>query len=264
MKRVGVVSAIAIYAVAALTGVAVARWDVFRAGNVILKFDGGTVPRALPKHKPAPVGAFAKFQMATSDGSHPAAFRGGTFEVDRNIAIDARGLPVCRAGQLEARDSRAARQACGAAIVGTGQGTVEIAFPEQDPIPVVSPLTFFNGGVKGGTITLYVHAFITVPAPAAIVTTVKFSRVRDGRYGIRVVSTVPVIAGGSGSVLSASFRIKRLFSYKGTQRSYLSGRCPDGHIDFKIVSTDIRVEAGSHQRAPSLSGKLVRPCTPRG
>lgn len=244
--------------------VATAKWDVFQAGNLILKFDGGTLPEALPRHEPAPIGAFAKLQIGTTDGSHPPAFRGGTFEVDRNTSIDATGLPVCKSAQLEARDSRAARRVCGDAIVGKGQGTVEIAFPEQTPILVRSPLTFFNGGVRNGTTTLFVHAFITVPAPTAIVTTVKFSEIHSGRYGIHVVSEVPVIAGGSGSVLAARFTVKRFFTYKGQKRSYLMGSCPDGRLAFRIVKTDFKVETAGNLAGPPLSGTLVRPCIPKG
>ena len=248
----------------ACTAVASAKWDVFRAGNVILKFDGGMVPNVLPRHEPAPIGVFGKIQIATSDGSHPPAFRGGTFEADRNAIIDAKGLPTCGGGDLEARDSKAARRVCGNSIVGSGRGTVEIEFPEQEPILVKSPLTFFNGGVEGRTTTLFVHAFITVPTPAAIVTTVKMTEVDRGRYGLRVVSDIPVIAGGSGSVLAAGFTVKRLFTYKGERRSYLSGRCPDGRLLFRIVKADFKVEAAGPIAAPSLSGALVRPCIPKG
>ncbi len=263
-RRLTWVLILAAVAAVACAAVATAKWDVFRAGNVVLKFDGGTLPDSMPRHRLAPIGAYAKIQVSTSDESHPPAFRGGTFELDRNIAFDATGLPICKAAQLEARDSRAARKVCGKSIVGSGQGTVEIAFPEQQPIQVKSPLTFFNGGVKGNTTTLFVHAFITVPAPAAVVTTVKFTKIHDGRYGLRVVSEIPVIAGGSGSVLSASFTVKRFFTYRGSKRSYLSGKCPDGRLQFKIVETDFKVEAGAYATAPPLSGTLVRPCIPRG
>lgn len=263
-RRLAWVLVLALLLAAGCTAIAMAKWDVFRAGNVILKFDGGAVPNTLPRHRPVPIGVFGRVQIATSDGTHPPAFRGGVFEVDRNARIDGRGLPVCQGKQLEARDSRAARQACGAAIVGKGTGTVEIAFPEQRPILVTSPLTFFNGGVKGRTTTLFVHAFITVPTPAALVTTVKMTEVNAGRYGLRVVSQIPVVAGGAGSLLSASFNLKRLFTYKGEQHSYLSGQCPDGRLLFRVVKTDFKVEAVGLPSAPALSGALVRPCIPRG
>lgn len=254
--------AVAGVAALAFAAVATAKWDVFRAGNIILKFDGGALPNVLPRDELAPIGVFGKFQIATADGTHPPAFRAGTFNVDRNVTIDAKGLPVCKGSQLEARDSNAARRVCGEAIVGKGEGTVEIAFPEQAPIHVKSPLTFFNGGVKGGTTTLFIHAFITVPTPAAIVTTTKFTKVNDGPYGIRVVSEVPRIAGGSGSVLDASFKVKRLFTYKGEKHSYVSARCPEGRLLFKVVDTEFEL-LGARQ-AVALSGALARPCVPKG
>lgn len=263
-KRLTWVAVLATVAAIGCVAVAAAKWDVFRAGNVTLKFDGGTSPDKLPRHELAPIGTFAKLQVSTSDGSHPPALRGGTFDIDRNISIDARGLPVCKAEQLQARDSKSARQACGKSIVGSGQGTVEIAFPEQEPILVKSPLTFFNGGVKGGTTTLFVHAFITVPTPAAIVTTVKFNKIDEGRYGLRVASAIPVIAGGSGSVLDANFKIKRLFTYKGRKRSYMMAKCTDGRLMFRVVKIDFAVGTAGKVSAPSLSGSLVRSCTPEG
>ncbi len=255
---------LAALSVLAVTGLAQARWDVFRAGNLILKFDGGVTPKVLPKDEMIPVGVYGKVRFETTDGTHMPAFRGGTFEVDRNVAFDAKGLPVCRRGALEASDSAAAKAACGDSIVGTGNGTVDIAFPESTPIRVESPITFFNGGVRNGTTMLFVHIYITVPVPTSVVTKVKFRKVGGGLYGTRIVSEVPVIAGGSGSVVAASFRLKRLFEYRGAERSYLKAKCPDGLFRFRVVEADIRDESAG-PAAPSsglaLSGTISRPCT---
>lgn len=264
IDRASLAAAVAICGLLALAAVATAKWDVFRAGNVILKFDGDTVPNALPRHEMAPIGAYGKIQVATTDGSHPPAFRGGVFEVDRNATIEARGLATCAAGQLEARNSGAARRVCGDSIIGSGLGKVEIAFPEQSPIDVTSPLTFFNGGVQGKTTTFFVHAFITVPVPAAIVTRVTIEKLATGPYGLRIESEIPVIAGGSGSLVGAHFKLKRLFNHKGEQRSFLQAKCPDGRIGFRVLETDFRIEAGDRSVSPSVSGKLFRPCVPKG
>lgn len=262
--RLGLATVVGICGLIALAGVASAKWDVFRAGNVILKFDGGAVPKKLPRHELAPIGVYGKIQISTTDHTHPPAFRGGVFEVDRNATIEARGLATCKLGQLEARDSESARRVCGASIVGSGQSTVEIAFPEQEPILVKSPLTFFNGGVGGKTTTLFVHAFITVPVTAAIITKVKLREIDKGRYGLRIESSIPVIAGGSGSLVDASFKVKRLFTYKGAQRSYLNAKCPDGRFIFRVLETDFKIEAAGRGVSPSVSGALQRPCTPSG
>jgi hypothetical protein len=262
-RRTSLVCAVVICGLAVSAGVASAKWSVFRAGNVILKFDGGLSPKSLPRHTLAPVAVFGRFQIATTDGTHVPAIRRGTFEGDRNFTINAAGLPTCRKGQLEAIDSANARRVCGDSIVGTGDSTVEIAFPEQQPILVDSPLTFFNGGIKGGTTTLFVHGFITVPVPVGVVTTVRFKRVDAGPYGLRLVSEVPEIAGGAGSILAADFRLRRSFRYMGKKRSYLMGKCPDGQFQFRIVSTEFDLEGLPASAAPTLSGNLIRPCSPR-
>ncbi len=143
---------------------------------------------------------------------------------------------------------------------------MEIAFPEQAPIRAHSPLTLFNGGTKGGKTTLFIHAFITVPVPAAIVTTVTIKKIHKGRYGYHAIARIPVIAGGSGSVLDFSFKIKRIFSYKGKKRSYIAARCPDGHFKAKVLKALFRNEARTPGVASTtvLRSSLVVPCTPRG
>lgn len=221
----------AIGAVLALvvTASALARPEVFRVGNLILTDNGGISPAKLPKDKQAPIGATLNASIATADGSPLPAAREVIIDVDKTIHVNAEGLPVCKAGQLEARDTRAARAICGRAIVGSGSGLVEIGFPEQRPIIVSSPLTIFNGGVKGGRTTLFIHAFITVPVPAAIVTPVEITPIHQGHYGIHTVSKIPVIAGGAGSVSEFKLQIKRKFTYRGKKKSLLTASCPTGH-----------------------------------
>jgi hypothetical protein len=211
-----------------VAGSALARPEVVRVGNLVLRDNGGISPTKLPKHTQAPVKANLSASVATVDGSHLPAAREVVIDIDKSIHVNATGLPVCKGGQLEARDSNAARRICSKAIVGTGSGRVEIAFPEQRPIMVSSPLTMFNGGVKGGKTTIFIHAFITVPVPAAIVTTVKITPIRRGHYGLHTVSKIPAIAGGAGSITKFKLRIDRKFTYKDKKKSYLTASCPTG------------------------------------
>jgi hypothetical protein len=241
-----------------------ARFDVFQAGNVVLRADGGVEPRALPKKRFAPVAVKVRGRIAARDGTHPAAFREATIDFDRNGRIAPRGLPACRGGQLEARNTAAARRVCGRATVGKGSGKIQISFPEQAPIPVTAPITVFNGGTRGNKTTLYIHTFITVPVPAAVVTTVQVRKVRKGRYGLRTVSRVPVIAGGSGSVLSFDIRFKRNFAFRGQRRSYFVARCPDGRFQARVIRALFRNEAGGPRTVTNLSGTVIRPCRPKG
>lgn len=254
---------ILVFAVAA---VATAQWTTIRVGSLIFKVDGELSPTTLPRHELAPSSFRTKGQISTADGSHPPALREGVVYIDKNGILDAHGLPVCKGAQLEARDTKAAIRVCGDAIVGKGKGTAEIAFPEQKPILVDSPITLFNGGVRAGTTTLFAHAFITVPAPAAIVATFKLRDVKAGRYGTRGVVELPVIAGGSGSVVGFDFKIKRFFHYRGERRSYDLTKCPDGHINVKGMGVfqDEVVDGVDDGKTTTISASLSFPCTPKG
>lgn len=255
-------SLILFFAIAAL---AAGKWTTIRAGNLVFKVEGKLFPTTLPADELGPSWFRTRGQVATADGSHPPALREGVIYIDRNSTFDAVGLPSCQAGQLEARDTKAAKRACGEAIVGQGEGTAVIAFPEQRPIFVDSPITLFNGGVSGGTITLFAHAFITVPVPAAIVATFKLRDVKAGRYGTRGTVQLPVIAGGSGSVTDFDFTIKRFYRYKGERKSYDLTKCPDGHINLKgmgVFKDEVRDGVDDGEKT-TISASLVVPCTPK-
>lgn len=256
---------LALSAVIALGAVAIAgaASTTIRAGNLVLRFGGNVIPKKLPQKRLAPIALRAFGKIKTIDGTHPSAFRETIVDIDRNGRIDTRGFPVCRSGQLQARETKAARQVCRRAIVGNGSAHVEISFPEQRPIRIASPLTIFNGGTRGGKTTMFIHSFITVPVPAAIVTTLTIKNIRKGRFGYRVVAKVPVIAGGSGSALDFQFKIEKKFArFKRKRHPYLSARCRDGKFVTKVIKTLFRNETNEPTVAPRtvLRGNLVVPC----
>jgi hypothetical protein len=229
---------------------------VVRAGNLILTLNGGFAPKALSKTTPTPIAFSASGKIATVDGTHPPALDQFIVETDKNGAVNAKGLPACTDGALESRDTKSAEKACPDAIVGKGKTTVEVEFPEQAPFKATGPLVLFNGGVKGGVSTLFVHAYVNVPAPTAIVTTVKISKVHNGRYGLKAVGSIPKIAGGSGSVLSFELTVDRKFTYKGKKVSYLTAKCPDGHLNATGTAV--------FKDGTKVKGSVIRKCTPKG
>src|SRR5260221_1770053 len=227
-----------------------------QAGSLRFTINGGVTPKALPKNKLAPITLNVSGGIATVDGSHPPALKEVVVDTDKNGAVNPKGLAVCTAAQLQSQDTKHAEAICPDAIIGKGTTNVQIQFPEQKPIPVASKLLAFNGGVKGGVTTIFIHAYITVPTPAAIVTTVKITKEHKGRYGLHSIASVPRIAGGSGSVTAFSLTFHRLFTYKGKKQSYFEAQCADG----KFVA---QAEAIFTNRE-KIKGGIVRPCTPKG
>jgi len=226
---------------------------VVRVGNMALAIDGDITPTVLPKHRFAPMGFWGDAKLSTMDGSHVPALEHSVFDGDKDVVVSVEGLPACHIQQLEAVDTKRAEGVCGDAIVGRGSATVEVAFPEQKPFDSTGPLIFFNGGESGGVVRVLAYAYVSVPAPTAVVATAEIRRVGKGAYGLQVKTEFPRIAGGAGSVVAARFSMRRVYTYEGRRRSVISGRCPDGLIRARGTFT--------FSDGTLLSGSVFRPCT---
>lgn len=229
MKKHSIYIAVAaVVLTVAMAGIATGKPEVFQVGALFLKDNGGITPTKLPRHSQAPVTAHLHEQIGTVDGTHPPAFRHLVADFDKTISVNAKGLPVCQEGQLKARSTAAAKRACGDAIVGSGDAEVEVAFPEQATFSARGPVLAFNGGVRGGTTVLYIHAYVDVPAPTAVVVPVTVTRIDRGHFGLHAVAAVPAIAGGAGSPTRFNLTLGRRFTYHGRRQSYLTASCPTG------------------------------------
>jgi hypothetical protein len=235
---------------------ALAKPRVVQAGNLFFKDDGGVSPLRLPKHEQAPISAIIKDEIGTLDGSHPPSLSAISANFDKTIQVNAKGLPSCKEAQLVARSTAAAKRACPDAIVGSGEGEVEVAFPEQDPFSAKGPIVLFNGGVRGGTTLLFVHAYVAVPAPTAVIARVEITRIDRGPFGLHVVARIPKIAGGYGSPVRYEITAGRDFTYRGKKQSYLTASCPTGHY---LAEGEVQFSDGTVLK---LSHAL--PCTPTG
>jgi len=229
-----------------------AKPTIVQVGNLKLTLNGDFKPKKLPRNKPAPITLNVSGKIDTIDGTHAPALKEVVVETDKNGSINVKGLPTCRAGKLQAQTTANAEKACRKAIIGSGKTNVEVEFPESRPFLAKSKLVAFNGGVKGGTTTILIHAFLTSPVSAAVVTTVKISKIRKGRFGTKSVARIPVIAGGSGSVDSFSLKFDRGFKNK----PFLFAKCPDGHLNARATSV--------FSDGTRLTGGFVRSCKPRG
>ena len=255
-KRLITTLALAAAFVLAVAGIATAvkyKPTVVQAGNLKLTLNGGFTPTKLPKKgKPAPISLFVEGKIDTTDGTHPPALKEVVVDTDKNGSINLKGFPKCTSGKLQAQDTKHAEKICKKAIIGKGKTNVEVEFPEQTPFLAKSKLLAFNGGVKGGKTTILIHAYLSSPVSAAVVTTVKIKKIHAGRYGTRSVASVPKIAGGYGSVRFFSLLFNKGFKNK----RFLFANCKDGKLQAKATSvfTD----------GTKLTGSFVRTCTPKG
>jgi hypothetical protein len=240
-------------------------------GTLNVEITGDLKLKALPTQERDTASLRLHGSIAMSDESHPSALREAIVDLDRNVSIDAEGLPVCRAILLRVSDVAGARRVCRKAIVGSGSarfgfvsstqspptGTVQLR-SELDSV-ASSRLTLFNGGVANGTVTLFIHALVSDPNPKPLVATVKIAGKGDGS---QAVAKIPYIAEGRGSLLGFNLKLGRSFRAEGTERSYLAAKCPGGRLSLSIPALDFENEAEQAGVASRtvLKGTVSLPC----
>jgi hypothetical protein len=239
----------------ALAAAGVAVGERVQAGNIVVDVDGGFTPSKLPKKALAPITLKASANISTADGSVPPPLQQLVLNFDRNGSVQTKGLPVCTPAKLENTTSPVARKKCKSSIVGTGTASALIAFPGQPALPASSPLTIFNGPKVGGNPSVVIHAYLTIPAPTTFVIPSAITR-GQGRYRYRVVSNIPPIAGGYGSLTHFDFKIHKIWKVKGKRVSYASAHCSDGRLQ---ASGEFTFGDGT-----VMSGSVFRPCKSTG
>jgi hypothetical protein len=258
-------------AVVGITGTGSAASICLLGGSTcpgILELDAGAdvLPRVLPRGKPAAIGFRGQASISTSEGSHPSALREAILEIDRDVVIDAEGLPACGYRKIASRDSDGARQACPNSLVGSGEAVVEFAYPENTPIAITTEIGIFNGGVREGRTRLFIHGFVPFPIPRAVVARVEIRKRASGRYLREALIEIPRMGDGHGSLVEFELRMRRIFYVAGRKKSFLSGRCPDGRLDLGMSKALFKNENRAPGVAPQtmLKGLLTLPCTPKG
>lgn len=210
------------------------------AGNLVIKIAGHTSPETLPRNRMAPISFQGSASVSTSDGTHIPAALGTELLVDKHIKLDTTGLPTCSLAKLRATAPAQAMKNCGDALIGKGTSTAQVQFPEQASFEAKGPLLAFNGpssgggGYGGGYNEQFYYVYADVPVPTALIAVGKVSRATGGKYGYKIVISIPRIAGGAGSFKSAEFKFGRKWTYKGKKHSFLNAECADGHFDAQV------------------------------
>jgi hypothetical protein len=222
--------------------------------SVELPVNVGFGPKALSKTVQTPISLTAQGEISEFDGSHPPALRELTMEFEKTVEIHAAGIPCCRRDRLgETTDTVAALRACRSALIGEGEVTVQVAYPEQNPINVRSKILVFKAGERDGKTTLFLHAYLSNPVSAAIVIPVTISRHANGMFGTRAIAKIPQIAGGWGSIAKFDFRISRDVDVEGGRVNPISATCPDGELRV--------LNFGKFEDGERAETEVVRACT---
>jgi hypothetical protein len=253
-------SALAAFVALSAVGIAAAEKPIeVGPGSLRLAFDGDFAPKVLPKKTLAPIvlNVSGKIQSTDPAEPQPSPLTGFMLDIDRNITVDLSGYPTCSwGGGAIGRDLKSIEAVCRTSIVGVGSMTVSVKFPEQPAIPATSKMLLLNGGTSGGKTTLYVYAYLTQPITTAVVTTVKITKIHNGRFGTKAVAAVPPIANGAGAVTSFNLQINKGLKVKGKPFSALFAKCPHGHLNIRGSAT--------FKDGAETTAEIARPCTGKG
>jgi hypothetical protein len=249
-----VVAAIAALSALVVAGATAASKIKLKSGVIEATFGGGVSPKALPKKGMAPVALSLEGKMNTTDGSHIEPLETVSLEFDKAGKLETKGLASCKVGKLEATTTETAKKTCKSSLVGSGEVTALIAFPEQKDLFAKGPLLVFNGS-KGGKQELILHVYAHVPAATTFVVPVQISKAH-GKFGTKAFIKVPKIVGGSGSVTSFKARITKKYNSGGKKLSLLNAGCPKGSL---AVNGELKFRGGT-----KLEGEINAPCTPKG
>jgi hypothetical protein len=239
-----------------LLSASVARAELAQQGNLLVHFDGGVMPRTLPRSSPAPIAVRIETGIRHPTGGQPA-LRGIEISLNRSGRLSTRGLPRCHAGQIDAVTPPQALAACGSALVGSGGFTARTAFPGQPAAPIRGEILLFNS-VSHGRPAILAHVYQA--RPVALTRFLLFEiRRRRGTFGTTIATQVSSDFNRNGYLSSIFLQLGRSYVFGGRRRAYLSASCstPPG---VPVAIFPFARVALSFDDGRTLSSTLRRSC----
>ena len=258
MRRWGAFAAVALVALAAAGG---AQAELEQKDNVLVNFDGGIAPRALPREGVAPVAVTVDGTFKSVDGADPPPqLRTIAIGINRAGKIYDRGLPTCRVRRIQPATIRAARRLCHSAIVGSGHVGVRVHLANQPPFTFKGPMLVFHAKRAGGERRLLAQVYGKKP-PSAFVLTFRISTV-PGEFGTLIKTSLPKTARKWAYVTHFDMRLRRTYTYHGQKHSFISAGCaaPAGFTatPYSFARSNFGFPGGKH-----ITTTLVRNCKVR-
>ena len=207
-------------------GASISNATVLQTGNLRLTLLSQVQPHILPRHEQAPIAVFLSGHVDTVDKGVPPQLRGLTIRINRHGSLRSEGLPVCDISQIQPSSTERAVEACGPAVIGSGQFWAHIVLSGQDPYPTHGRLLVFNGRVKGRPAVL-AHIYTANPFATSFVIPFVINRIRGGgTYGTRLSASLPQALGTWGFVDRIKLTLRRKYRFRGEAKSFFNANCP--------------------------------------
>jgi hypothetical protein len=220
MRRLAIAAALL---VCLPVGVAAARQFV-QQGTLRVAFEAQLLPHSLPRERAAPVTVHLSGAIRTTDGSTPPQLREISIAMNRAGVVSAKGLPSCRAPELQQTSSEAALAACRDALVGHGHFAANVDFAGTPVFPARGTVLVFNSSTKNRP-GLLLHLYGSSPVRAAFVLPFRITHKSEGKFGTIFTTHIPRLASDKGYVTDIDLTIGRTYYYRGSQRGFISASC---------------------------------------
>lgn len=196
-------------------------------GEEVAHLNFAVRPRRLPPDLRAPATLVLGAEAVEPWVGTPRGLSTMTFDLDRSIAFERRGLPVCGwpAVQHHLQVDAAGPGECPRALVGHGEARIEFAFPENEPIKVPAPVKAYNGGIVGGALELLIEITVPPPAEGTVRLVAPIRQVGRGRVGGEATIAIPTLGGGRGTLLDFQLELGRSFKQEGRPAAFVTARC---------------------------------------
>jgi hypothetical protein len=211
-----------------------------------------------PKRLPARGAQIRKLVLGVEEsdpGGIPPGISQVTFGIDKGIQLGSPGLPTCPSKKSRIQvDATASEEAeCRRAVVGRAEAKILFAYPENDPITVISRGSIYNAGLRPGGGDLVIELPVGMPLSATLRLVVPVEAVSKGEGGSEIKVKFPKIAEGYGLLRSLRLEVGRSYPGAGGRVNFVDAGCRGG----KLGAT-LNAALGDGTRLPVES---IRACT---
>lgn len=250
---------LALAALLALCFSSLALAEVIQKGSVRVAFDGKITPTKLPRAGLAPVAVSVGTEISAPKGKPLPQLSGIEIAINRHGKIDSTGLPRCEVTDIQPATTEKAMEECGGSLVGEGSFAAEVGLSKQVAFPSRGKLYAFNGTYEGKPAIL-AHVYGSEPVPTSFTLPFVIGKAK-GDFATTLTATIPPAEGNF--ITGLELTLKRSYSFKGKQRSYVSAGCP-APKGFPGASFSFAKASYAFVGGKRLSSTLTRSCKARG
>ena len=243
---------------ALLACASLAHASVIQEGNVRIAVLSQILPYKLPREGTAPIAVFVSGHLSEPHGGIPPQLQQMTVEVNKHGLLQSKGLPSCPLARIQPASTQRALDACGDALIGSGQFWAHIVLPDQGAYPTHGRLLIFNGRQKGKPV-IFTHIFTANPFFSSFVIPFTIQKIQKGAYGTKLTASLPQALGDWGYVDRIKLTLKRKYTYKGHQLSYFNAGCPAPKGTKRTVFP-LALASFAFGEGLSMSAKVEKAC----